>query len=161
MGNHSIDRVKDKQGDVKRNLDTKKEELSQLEKRKQALLDSGKDVQDSDMDESTKRLVMEQINQALEENAEKGNELSDEMQDDLDSLTGMKDEVSEMMESTEQERKSLENKKSILDRFGLGKNIDSAISEMNDSKIQLDSVNESLLEDEKELTEISHKLRNL
>lgn len=158
---HNIDKVKDKQGDVKRNLDTKKKELSQLEERKQALLDSGIDVQDSDMDESTKRLVMEQINQALEENAEKGNELSDEMQDDLDSLTEMKDEVSEMMESTEQERKSLENKKSILDRFGLGKNIDSAISEMNDSKIQLDSVNESLLEDEKELKEISHKLSNL
>lgn len=158
---HNIDKVKDKQSDVKRNLDTKKKELSQLEERKQALLDSGMDVQNSDMDESTKRLVMEQINQALEENSEKGKEFSSEMTDDLMSLEDMKQEVSEMTESTEQERRNLEQKKSILDKFGLGKNIDSAISEMDDSKSQLEDVHGNLIETEREVSDIARQLNSL
>lgn len=158
---HNIDKVKDKQGDIKRNLDTKKNELSQLEERKQALLDSGMNVQNSDMDESTKRLVMEQINQALEENSEKGKEFSSEMTDDLMSLEDMKQEVSEMAESTEQERKNLEQKKSVLDKFGLGKNIDSAISEMDNSKSQLENVQGDLIETEREVSEIARQLNSL
>lgn len=158
---HNIDKVKDKQCDIKRNLDTKKNELSQLEERKQALLDSGMNVQNSDMDESTKRLVMEQINQALEENSEKGKEFSSEMTDDLMSLEDMKQEVSEMAESTEQERKNLEQKKSVLDKFGLGKNIDSAISEMDNSKSQLENVQGDLIETEREVSEIARQLNSL
>ena len=158
---HNIDKVKDKQSDIKRNLDTKKKELNQLEERKQALLDSGIDVQNSDMDESTKRLVMEQINQALEENSEKGKEFSSEITDDLMSLEDMKQEISEMTESTEQERRNLEQKKSILDKFGLGKNIDSAISEMDDSKSQLENVHGDLIETELEVSDIARQLNSL
>lgn len=158
---HNIDKVKDKQSDIKRNLDTKKKELNQLEERKQALLDSGIDVQNSDMDESTKRLVMEQINQALEENSEKGKEFSSEITDDLMSLEDMKQEISEMTESTGQERRNLEQKKSILDKFGLGKNIDSAISEMDDSKSQLENVHGDLIETEREVSDIARQLNSL
>ena len=158
---HNIDKVKDKQSDIKRNLDTKKKELNQLEERKQALLDSGIDVQNSDMDESTKRLVMEQINQELEENSEKGKEFSSEITDDLMSLEDMKQEISEMTESTEQERRNLEQKKSILDKFGLGKNIDSAISEMDDSKSQLENVHGDLIETEREVSDIARRLNSL
>ena len=158
---HNIDKVKDKQSDIKRNLDTKKKELNQLEERKQALLDSGIDVQNSDMDESTKRLVMEQINQALEENSEKGKEFSSEITDDLMSLEDMKQEISEMTESTEQERRNLEQKKSILDKFGLGKNIDSAMSEMDDSKSQLENVHGDLIETEREVSDIARQLNSL
>lgn len=158
---YSIDKVKDKQSDVKRNLDIKKEELNQLEERKQTLLDSGMDIQNSNMDEKNKRAIMELINKELEENSEKGEELSEDMQDDLDLLTEMKDEVTEMIESSKQERKNLENKKSILDKFGMGKNIDDAISEIDDSVVQLDSINNSLLKDEQKLNNISQKLSHL
>mgnify|MGYP004459733735 FL=1 len=158
---YSIDKVKDKQSDVKRNLDIKKEELNQLEERKQTLLDSGMDIQNSNMDEKNKRAIMELINKELEENSEKGEELSEDMQDDLDLLTEMKDEVTEMIESSKQERKNLENKKSILDKFGMGKNIDDAISEIDDSVVQLDSINDSLLKDEQKLNNISQKLSHL
>lgn len=158
---YSIDKVKDKQSDVKRNLDIKKEKLNQLEERKQTLLDSGMDIQNSNMDEKNKRAIMELINKELEENSEKGEELSEDMQDDLDLLTEMKDEVTEMIESSKQERKNLENKKSILDKFGMGKNIDDAISEIDDSVVQLDSINDSLLKDEQKLNNISQKLSHL
>lgn len=161
MGNHSIDRVKSRQMDVKKNIENKKGELGQLEERKQSLLEAGIDTQGSDMDESTKRVVMEQLNAALEENAEKGKELSSEMQDDLNSLTEMKEEVSEMREATKQERSKLEGRKSILDIFGGGRNIDSAIQEMDDSTENLDALNGDLLEDERELNEISQRLNSL
>lgn len=161
MANRSIDRVKDKQRDVQQNIETKKGELSQLEERKQSLLDAGMDVQSSDMDESAKRLVMEQLNAALEENSEKGKEFSAEMQNDLNSLTEMKDEVAEMREGTEQERQKLEGRRSILDIFGGGQKIDSALQEMDTSITNLDELNSSLLEDERELNETSQRLAGL
>lgn len=68
MGSHSIDKVKDKQCDVKRNIETKKSELSQLEQRKQSLMDSGTGVQNSNMDDEVKKQVMELINRELEMN---------------------------------------------------------------------------------------------
>ncbi len=113
MRNHSIDKVKENQSNVKRNLEKKKDELSQLEQRKQSLLDSGTNIQNSNMDNETIRRAMELINQELEDNTEKGSELSNDMQGDLDSLTEMKNEVSEMIESTEKSRNNLEQKKSI------------------------------------------------
>lgn len=158
---YSIDKLKDKQNDVKRNIETKKGELHKLEDRKKALLESGMDIQNSNMDEKSKKVIMELINEELDENSEKGEKLADDMQEDLDLLTEIKDNVAEMRESTEQERKKLEQKKSILDKFGSSKKIDDAISEMNDSTVQLDSFNQSLLEDEKELNNTSKKLNSL
>lgn len=161
MGSHSIDKVKDKQCDVKRNIDTKKSELSQLEQRKQSLLDSGTEVQNSNMDDEIKKQVMELINGELEMNSDKGKELSSKMLDDLQSLTEMKIEVSEMLESTEDNRQKLEQKKSILDKFGLGKNIDSAISDMSSSENQLNELGDSLLGTEEELNKTSQRLNML
>lgn len=161
MGSHSIDKIKDKQCDVKRNIDTKKSELSQLEQRKQSLLDSGTEVQNSNMDDEIKKQVMELINGELEMNSDKGKELSSKMLDDLQSLTEMKIEVSEMLESTEDNRQKLEQKKSILDKFGLGKNIDSAISDMSSSENQLNELGDSLLGTEEELNKTSQRLNML
>lgn len=158
MGNHSIDRVKEKQNDIKRNIEQKKDELNQLEQRKQSLLDSGTNIQNSDMDDETIKVVMELINQELEENSEMGKELSNEMQNDLSFLTEMKYEVNEMKESTEKNLNNLEQKKSILDKFKRANNIDSAISEMEDSKVQLDELNNNLIDTEKDLTETSQRL---
>ena len=158
---HSIDKVKDRQNEIKQNLETKKGELSELGEQKQSALEIGKEVQDSNMDDDAKRNVMDLINQELEDISEKGKELSTEMGDDFSSLEDAKEEVSEMSESTEQERRKLEQKKSFFEKFGHGKNIDSAISEMDDSQTRLDELRNSLLEDEKALTEVSHKLSSL
>lgn len=158
---HSIDKVKDRQNEIKQNLETKKGELSELGEQKQSALEIGKEVQDSNMDDDAKRNVMDLINQELENISEKGKELSTEMGDDFSSLEDAKEEVSEMSEGTEQERRKLEQKKSFFEKFGLGKNIDSAISEMDDSQTRLDELRNSLLEDEKALTEVSHKLSSL
>ena len=118
---HSIDKVKDRQSEIKQNLETKKGELSELEERKQSLLESGIEVQDSDIDEDVKRNVMDLINQELEDNSEKGKEFSNEMGNDFSSLENAKQEVSEMSEGTEQERKKLEQKKLCLRNLVLEK----------------------------------------
>lgn len=161
MGNHSIDKIKDRQLDVKQKLETKKGKLNQLEQRKQSLLDTGTEVQGSDMDSNAIRTIMDLINKELEQNAEKGQELSNEMQNDFESLEDMKNEVGEMKEGTEQNRQKLENKKTILDKFGLGKNIDTAISEMENSQAQLNELGNNLVETEKDLSETSQRLGSL
>lgn len=161
MANRSIDKVTDMHNDVKRNLETKKSELEDLEKRKKELLDAGIAVQGSDMDEKVIQTIMGEINRSLEENSEKGEELSTEMTDDVKNLDDMKTDVQEMSKSAEDQKKKLEGKKSILDKFGLGKGIENAISEIDSNQVDLENLQNGLLESEHELNQISQKLNSL
>lgn len=158
MANFSIDKTKDKISDVKRNLDTKKGELEQLETKKNSLLDAASDIQASNIDEETQRTVMELINESLEETSEKGAELSNEMSADFESIESMKQEAQESMESNQQERASLEQKKSLLDKMGLGGKLEESISELDSNRQELTDLTSSLAETEKELSAVSSKL---
>lgn len=160
-GNRSIDKITDTQKDVQRSLEQKKGELSQLEENKSALLEAGTEVQGSEMDEKVKQTVMELINSELEANAEKGKEKSQEMTEDLQKLESSKEEVETMKESSASERQKLENKKNLLERFGLGGQMDSAISDMENHEQELDDLHQSLMDDEQELNAVSQKLSGL
>lgn len=158
MAGFRIEDKKNKVSDIKKNIETKKGELEQLENRKQELLDAGTDMQGSEIDEDSQATIMELINGALEDNAEKGKELSSEMNRDLESIEGMKQETQDSVKSNESQRKSIESKKALLDKFGIGKKLESAISELDANRGQLDSLNDSLIETEKELSDVSAKL---
>lgn len=156
-----IGKIKDEQGDVKRNIETKKGELSQLEKNKSELKQHYREIENSDMSDSLKEFTMDKISEEVKANSEKGKELSREMTKDAETLDKLKQSVSEMTESTENERKKLEGKKSIFERFSGGEKIKEATEKMNENKIELDSLMSSLLEDEQNLNKTSHKLENL
>ena len=76
---YNVEKTKNKIGEIKKNIETKKGELSNLEKNKQELLDAGVSVQGADLDEKVQKTVMDAINNALEANAEKGQELNSEL----------------------------------------------------------------------------------
>lgn len=158
MAGFRIEDKKNKVSDIKKNIETKKGELEQLEKHKQELLDAGTDMQGSEIDDDSQATIMELINEALEDNAEKGKELSSEMNSDLESIEGMKQETQESVKSNESQRKSIESKKALLDKFGIGGKLESAISELDANRGQLDNLNDSLIETEKELSNVSAKL---
>jgi len=157
----NLDRNKGKVSDIKQNIDNKKGELAKLEENKEKLLEAGTDIQGSDIDENVQKQILQEINQALEDNAEKGQELSDEMNDDANDLEEMKQETAESMDSNDEERSKLEQKKALLDRFGLGGSLDDALSELDDNKKDLEEFNDTLIETEKEMHEVSQKLSSL
>lgn len=161
MSKFSIDRSKGKISDIKHNIEIKKNELSKLQENKKALLDAGTDIQASDIDENVQRILMEKINSSLEENAEKGEELSNEMNSDFDSIETMKLETDESIKSNQKEKVKLEQKKALLERFGLGSYLENGISELEDNYTNLENLNENLIETEKELSEVSQKLSTL
>lgn len=161
MGNFSIERSKNKLTDVKSNLDIKKKELKNLEENKIKLLEIGSELQDSDIDTDAQRKLMEYINNSLDYNAQKGEELSEEMQSDFSSIENMKQEVDSSMENNKKEEDKLYHTKTLLDKIGLGKNIDYALSELKDNKKDLDELNSNLIDTEKELSNISQKLSML
>lgn len=156
--NFNVEKTKDKVSDVKRNLDVKKRDLEQLESQKQALLDAVTDIQASDIDEDTQRTVMDLINQSLEETAEKGSELSQEMTADFENIENMKQETQASIESNQKEKSGLERKKALLDKMGLGDKLEESIHELDDNKQILTDLNLSLAETEKELNAVSAKL---
>lgn len=80
------------------------------------------------------------------------------MNGDANDLEKMKQETLDSMGSNDEERKKIEQKKALLDRVGLGSSLDDALSELDDNKKDLEEFNESLIETEKEMHEVSRKL---
>lgn len=157
----NLERNKGKVDEIKQNIEAKKGELAKLEENKEKLMDAGTDIQGSEIDEEVQETIMEQINRALEENAEKGTELSGEMDSDARQLDELKQETSESISSNDEQKSKLEQKKALLDRFGLGGSLEDAISELDDNKQDLEEFNEELIETEREMHEVSHKLSSL
>lgn len=157
MASFSIDRTRGKVSDIQQNIENKKSELSQLEDQKKELLDAGTAVQDSDIDENVQKLIMEKINEALEDNSEKAQEISTEMNSDVSDIEEMKKETQESTDSNAKERGSIEQKKRLLDRFGIGSSLDSALSDLDDNKRNLDDLMGLLIETGKELDDLAGK----
>ena len=158
---YNLEKTKGKINEIKRNVESKKGELSDLEKNKQALLDAEISVQGADLDEKVQKTVMDAINNALEANAEKGQELSTEMNEDMSTLENMKQETQESLESSKSEKGKLEQKKALLDKLGLGQHLEQGISDLDDNQRELSGINEALIEAQREISETSTKLELL
>lgn len=96
MAKFNIDRSKGKVTDIKGNIDTKKKELSDLEKKKQQLIDGRLELDDAHMDEETQRIVAEGLAKAREKIAERGKELSSELDSDASMLEEMAQETDDV-----------------------------------------------------------------
>ena len=158
---YSIDRSRGKVSDIKQNIEQKRNEAKSLEDNKRELLDARLEIQDSDLDENVQRRLLQEIAEALENNSEKAEELSDEMNPDVTDIEDMKQETQLSTESSISERSSLEQKKQLLDRFGIGSSIDAAISDLDGNRADLEDFMESLIDTGKELDDLVRRFSTI
>ena len=161
MAKVNLERNKGKVIDIKGNTDTKKNELEKLETNKQEIHDAITDIQGADIDENSQKIIMQDLNRRLEENAEKGKELADEMNADAKILGELKEEAQTSMDSNTSEREKLEKKQAIVEKIGLGGIFEGALTELDNNMTDLQEYQESLMETEKELDETAKKLSML
>lgn len=159
--NFSIENSKSKLDDVKTNLESKKKELKNLEKNKKKLLEAGTELESSSLDSDSQKLIMEYINDALDDNAKKGEELSEEMNEDFSTIEEITQDVDDSLESNQQNTSKLKKTKGLLDKIGVGGRIDDALSELNENKKNLGDLRTALKNTEKELSGVSQKLSSL
>ena len=139
-------------------IETKKGELSKLEEQKKELLDAVTDVYGAKVDEKTKQQVHAAINRSLEANSNKGKEISREMNTELSSLENIRQETQESMNETNDQKKKIERKQKLLERFGLGGSLDSAVSELNNNIQELGELDREAIEAMSEAEKVSQKL---
>lgn len=161
MAKFNIDSSKGKVTDIKGNIDTKKKELSDLEKKKQQLIDGRLELDDAHMDEETQRIVAEGLAKAREKITERGKELSSELDSDASMLEEMAQETDDVKSDTDAQRKKTEQKKALLDKVGLGASLDNAINKMTDSSAQLTDLRSSISEASQEVRNLQTQLGNL
>lgn len=161
MAKFNIDSSKGKVTDIKGNIDTKKKELSDLEKKKQQLIDGRLELDDAHMDEETQRIVAEGLAKAREKITERGKELSSELDSDASMLEEMAQETDDVKSDTDAQRKKTEQKKALLDKVGLGTSLDNAINKMTDSSAQLTDLRSSISEASQEVRNLQTQLGNL
>lgn len=159
----SYDMSKNKESikEIKSKLESKKGELSKLEEQKQELLGAITELSGLNLDEKSKKVINDSLKQALEKNKEKGSEISDQMGEDIKSLETIKQDTQESMDSATHEKSSIEKKKKLLDRFGIGGALDSATGEINQNIKELGEINEDSIETMRELEKLSQKAGGL
>lgn len=158
---YNVEKTKNKISEIKKNIETKKGELSNLEKNKQELLDAEMSVQGADLDANVQKKVMDAINNALEANAEKGQEVSSELNENMSDLENMKQSTQDSLESSKSEKTKLEQKKALLDKFGLGQPLEKGISDLENNQKELSDINQELIDAQREISETSTKLNLL
>lgn len=158
---YNIDRSRGKVSDIQRNIENKRSEANALEENKQELLDSRIEIEDSDLDENVQRRLVQEIANALQENREKAQEISDEMNTDVADIEEMKQEAQVSMESNVSVRASLERKKQLLDRFNAGSSLDAGLVDLEDNRMDLEGFMDSLIDTGKELDDLARRLSTI
>ncbi len=158
---YNIDRSRGKVSDIQRNIENKRSEANALEENKQELLDSRIEIEDSDLDENVQRRLVQEIANALQENREKAQEISDEMNADVADIEEMKQEAQVSMESNVSVRASLERKKQLLDRFNAGSSLDAGLVDLEDNRMDLEGFMDSLIDTGKELDDLARRLSTI
>lgn len=159
--NHSLEANKGKLTDIKNNIDQKKKELSELQEQKQAIWDVRTTLEGTNIDEKAKSEIVDETNSALLDNSNKGKELSSEMNSDFKMMDELKQESQEAISDAETQRSNLQGAKSLLDRFGLGKSMENAISELNESQKSEEDYISMVNDVEHTASAISQALNNL
>ncbi len=147
--------------EIKSTLESKRGELSQLEQQKQELLGAITELSGHTLDDKTKQVVNDSLKQALEKNKEKGTELHNRIGESLKTLETIKQDTQESMDSAAQEKSSIEQKKKMLDRFGIGGVLESATGELNQNIKELEEINDDSIKIMSELEKISQKAGHL
>ena len=158
---YNIDRSRGKVSDIQRNIENKRSEANVLEENKQELLDSRIEIEDSDLDENVQRRLVQEIANALQENREKAQEISDEMNANVADIEEMKQEAQVSMESNVSVRASLERKKQLLDRFNAGSSLDAGFVDLEDNRMDLEGFMDSLIDTGKELDDLARRLSTI
>ena len=158
---YNVEKTKNKISEIKKNIETKKGELSNLEKNKKELLNAEMSIQGADLDVKVQKTVMDAINQALEANAEKGKELSSELNENTTDLEDMKQDTQSSLESSKSEEAKLAQKKALLDKFGLGQHLERGISDLKSNQGELGDINKELIDAQREISDVSKKLNLL
>lgn len=154
---YSIEKSKGRISEIKKKLETKKGELAELEQNKRELMEAGTELGGSNLDERTQGVMMDSIDQSLDANAQRGQELSGEMNADLQDLEAMRQETQESMESNEQETAKAERLKGLLDKFGIGGAMDKGLSALSENRQELADVEQELANAQQEIFDLSTK----
>lgn len=160
MGKFNLEKIKSAESEIKNNIEDKKNENAKLDESKELVMQAGFEIQDSDLSDEVSGKLMEYINEELLEIKQQGKDLAKELDGDWKKLLELQTEVSENQETNQEERNKLENKKDILDKFGLGRTLEKPIEELNRNEMTLSEASESLKNTQDELMSVIHELDN-
>lgn len=147
MANFSLEKSRQKVSDKGQSIAAKKGQLEKLETGKQQALDARTEIESSDISEEAKEAIIESLNAKMEQIAEQGEELSDEVGDDLKELEDIKQEAQEAEDSAEDQEKKLEDRAAVVEKLrGLSGLFDGAIGQVETDARQIGEVKDSIIE---------------
>lgn len=135
--NFSIEQSKDKISEIKRTIETKKGQLDDLKKQKEALLEARTSIEseDSNLDSSVRETIIGSINVTYEQFEQKVHDVSKDANKNLQEIEKIREDVDADIESATEEQGKLNRTQALLNKFGLGGALEKSVSNI-DAHIQ-------------------------
>ena len=161
MAGKSFELRKHQVREIKQNIEAKKTEAAQFEKKKEELLGAMTEISGAKLDEGVLETVKDMINSALEENREQAEKTSSEMNEDISRLENIKQETEESIEDAQKNKESLNQKQKILEKINAGGVLENAVQEIDTNLQELESFNNETIETMREAEKVASSLSGL
>lgn len=153
---------------AKQNIDAKKPEIQESEKKleglsksKKALFDARMVIEGLDIDESVKATIVESLNSSYEEVKSEGQSESKKLNDILKDDDDTRREIMDARDDTQKAIDNLEGKGSILETFGISNAFEKSKIQAEQSLQELGELQEQVTADINKIMDVGHKLDSL
>jgi len=150
---------------AKQNIDAKKPEIQESEKKleglsksKKALFDARMVIEGLDIDESVKATIVESLNSSYEEVKSEGQSESKKLNDILKDDDDTRREIMDARDNTQKAIDNLEGKGSILETFGISNAFEKSKIQAEQSLQELNELQEQVTADINRIMNVGHKL---
>lgn len=161
MANFNFEKAHSRTGELRQSVENKKGIVEKLETTKKQINDARTEIEGSDISEESKEVIIEAFNEKREEISEQADQLSDELGSDLKELEDVIQEVKESQDSNQDEQKRLEQKKSLLEKLGMGAVMQESIDILKRDDSQLEDLIHAVIDARKEAEEAASRASRL
>lgn len=158
---YDLRKNREKVKEIKTNLETKKNKIDQLESNKKQLVEAVMELSNMKITDQSKQIITESINSAIEQNKEKGLEVSNEIGQDLKDIESIKQDTMESLKDANIEKSNIDKKKNMLNKFGMGGALDKASGEIQSNISELNELKDDSINVMRDLEKASQKAGNL
>lgn len=161
MAGFSLEKSRNKISELKQEVNNKKGIVERLKESKEQVIAARAEIEGAGISEEYKEVIAKALEVKREQISEEGEKIGSEIGKDLKEIESEMQEVQEAGDSNATQQKSVESKKAILEKIGMGGMLDVAFDQLSNEGKQIEATKESIIELRKEAEDAAREADGL
>lgn len=159
----NLENVTGKINEINQRLESKNQEADNLQKKYQDLYAERKSLEeDEELEDWVKDAAIKEYAENTENVEADAEKLKDSMNEDYKEIESKKQEVDNEIDSKNKQQEKLNKRKNFIENLGFtAQNMENAVNTLESQKGDLSGVQSELINTEKEMDKVTHKLNHL